>query len=310
MSALRTIIRRYFPGGFWFNNANYFYLTDHLGSVRQVTDSSGNVVARFEYDPYGRRTQTYGTLQVDIGFTGHFHHGPSGLIFAPLRIYDPETGRWISRDPIQERGGLNLYAYCGGDPVNLYDGTGFAAFKAGPTQFWKDIVHFFRNTSPLAGQMVTHYMEGKGKPITLSEASMAAVAPHFILRAAFSDLLLNNPRLNLTLENFTVPLEAGEGGTLGNFTATLNGTLCQDANGWSFRGTVTFEDVYDFDPHWLNTHRTFGGEMLTIFGAYFIPGTPYKVTSVSTAISQTAAQVTPRWIGSSTKPHNNEEYGK
>ncbi len=127
-NASGTVIRRYFPGGFWFNNANYFYLTDHLGSVRQVTDASGNVVARFEYDPYGRRTQTYGSLQVDIGFTGHFHHGPSGLVLAPLRLYDPETGRWIRRDPIQEDGGLNLYAYCSGDPVNAIDPSGLDVF--------------------------------------------------------------------------------------------------------------------------------------------------------------------------------------
>jgi hypothetical protein len=67
-TAAGTVVRRYFPGGFWFNGNNYFYLTDHLGSVRQVTDASGTVVARFTYDPYGKRIQTFGSLQVDIGF--------------------------------------------------------------------------------------------------------------------------------------------------------------------------------------------------------------------------------------------------
>lgn len=126
-NAAGTVIRRYFPGGFWFNGNNYFYLTDHLGSVREVVNSSGTVVARFTYDPYGRRTRLSGTLQVDIGFTGHFHHEPSGLIFAPFRIYDPNTGRWLSRDPIEEDGGLNLYAYCGGDPVNFVDTLGLSS---------------------------------------------------------------------------------------------------------------------------------------------------------------------------------------
>ena len=53
---------------------------------------------------------------------------------APLRFDDPETGRWISRDPIQERGGLNLYAYCGGDPINQLDILKLRDYSAKETQ--------------------------------------------------------------------------------------------------------------------------------------------------------------------------------
>jgi hypothetical protein len=50
------------------------------------------------------------------------------LVNSALAHYDPRTGRWLSRDPIGEAGGLNLYAYCGNDPVNRHDPLGLAVF--------------------------------------------------------------------------------------------------------------------------------------------------------------------------------------
>jgi RHS repeat-associated protein len=47
------------------------------------------------------------------------------------RYYDPRLGRWLSRDPIGEEGGLNLYAYCGNDPVNRHDPLGLADYRSG-----------------------------------------------------------------------------------------------------------------------------------------------------------------------------------
>jgi RHS repeat-associated protein len=79
------------------------------------------IQARFDYDPYGRRTQTYGTLWVDYGFAGLMHHKASGICFAVWRIYQPDVARWASRDPIREEGGLNLYADCENDPGNSID---------------------------------------------------------------------------------------------------------------------------------------------------------------------------------------------
>jgi RHS repeat-associated protein len=48
----------------------------------------------------------------------------SGLYLTHYRFYDPEAGRWLNRDPIGEHGGINLYAYVGGNPVNFVDPTG------------------------------------------------------------------------------------------------------------------------------------------------------------------------------------------
>jgi RHS repeat-associated protein len=51
-------------------------------------------------------------------------HQPSGYYLSATRAYSPNLGRWITKDPIQEKGGLNMYAYCGNDPINNVDPEG------------------------------------------------------------------------------------------------------------------------------------------------------------------------------------------
>ena len=122
-----TAAQRCFPQGVQQGTNKFFYTRDHLGSIREVGNNSGAVVARYDYDPYGRRTKLSGTFDSDFGFTGHYFHAPSGLHFAPFRAYSAEFGRWISRDPIEEEGGINLYAYVSNNPVNLVDPLGLSS---------------------------------------------------------------------------------------------------------------------------------------------------------------------------------------
>ncbi len=97
------------------------YLRDHLGSVREVMDTAGAVRARYDYEVYGKQRKISGDLEAEFGFTGHYQHVPSGLALTWFRAYDPGTGRWMSRDPIGEAGGLNLYGYVGNRPSALMD---------------------------------------------------------------------------------------------------------------------------------------------------------------------------------------------
>lgn len=110
------------------NAGTYFYTRDHLGSVRELTstDSAGTVTvrARYDYDPYGRQTKVSGNIDADFGFTGHYMNAASGLTLAPYRAYDAGLGRWISRDPLGEAGGLNLYEYANNSPVVYIDSDG------------------------------------------------------------------------------------------------------------------------------------------------------------------------------------------
>ena len=129
--AAGVVTKRYFPQGMKLeigpNAGRYYYTRDHLGSIRELTDASGNMRARYAYDPFGRRTQLTGDLQADFGFTGLFFAAEAGLSAARFRIYDAEAGRWLSRDPLRKaelREGPNLYAYVANSPINAVDPLG------------------------------------------------------------------------------------------------------------------------------------------------------------------------------------------
>jgi RHS repeat-associated protein len=113
----------------------YFETRDHQGNVREVTDGSGGLVARYDYDPYGRLTQTSGTRLALFSYTGQWlEQGASGapqagLYYYRARYYDPETARFLSEDPARSRSSPTLYAYVGNNPTNRVDPTGLQAVK-------------------------------------------------------------------------------------------------------------------------------------------------------------------------------------
>ena len=143
-----TLQKQFFGWGQPISGTNYAYTRDHLGSVRDMTDSSGNVLAHYEYDMYGQATQTVGNptvIRADFQYAGYYAHQPSGLNLATYRAYNPSLARWINRDPVGEDAGTNLYAYVDNDPTNYLDpdgnfasapsigfGPGYASFAAGP----------------------------------------------------------------------------------------------------------------------------------------------------------------------------------
>ncbi|MGO9204457.1 MAG: RHS repeat-associated core domain-containing protein [Limisphaerales bacterium] len=128
-----AVTKRYFGQGVQIvsgaSAGSYFYTRDHLGSIRELTDTAGSIRARYSYDPYGRRTKLTGDLEADFGFAGMFWSPEAALSLARFRAYDAESGRWLSRDPLrkaEEREGPNLYAYVRNNPVNLSDPLGLA----------------------------------------------------------------------------------------------------------------------------------------------------------------------------------------
>ena len=129
--AIGVVTKRFFGQGMKVESGpttgDYYYTRDHLGSIREVTDSSGTVRARYAYDSYGRRSKLTGDVEADFGFAGMFWSFEAGLSLTHYRAYDPELGRWLSRDPLENAEmmeGPNLYAYVGNDPVNNIDPAG------------------------------------------------------------------------------------------------------------------------------------------------------------------------------------------
>ncbi len=103
-------------------NRQYF-LTDDQGTTRLLTDGSGMVVQRYDYDPYGRTEATTGA-QNSYRYTGR-EQDESGLYYYRARYYHAGMGRFISEDPLGlAAGDLNFYAYVHGDPLSYTDPTG------------------------------------------------------------------------------------------------------------------------------------------------------------------------------------------
>lgn len=102
----------------------HLYTMDHLGSVRELVDSSGSLKERISYDEWGRPTFSNQHPLTTFAFTGHLQHGRSGLTLAPYRAYSSSQGRWLSRDPLEEADSFNLFSYVRGYPTGAIDPLG------------------------------------------------------------------------------------------------------------------------------------------------------------------------------------------
>jgi RHS repeat-associated protein len=115
----------------------YYYHTNALGSVTQVTNDAGAIVEQYEYDSYGRVSMfngTYAPISVSaLGntylFTGQRYDAESGLYFYKSRYYSAVLGRFLQRDPLGFVDGVNLYAYVSNNPSNYTDPQGLLRFR-------------------------------------------------------------------------------------------------------------------------------------------------------------------------------------
>jgi RHS repeat-associated protein len=102
----------------------YYFINDHLGTPQKVTDASGAVVWEAGYMPFGEARILIADIENNLRFPGQYYDKETGLHYNYHRYYDPETGRYLTPDPIGLEGGLNLYAYVDGNPVNWADPNG------------------------------------------------------------------------------------------------------------------------------------------------------------------------------------------
>jgi RHS repeat-associated protein len=109
------VLKRYYGQGVQIvggNQAgNYYYTSDHLGSIRELVDSNDMVRARYDYGLWGERIKVSGDLDADFGYAGYFELADTQIKLTWFRAYNAIWGRWVSRDPIGEEADANLYRY-------------------------------------------------------------------------------------------------------------------------------------------------------------------------------------------------------
>jgi RHS repeat-associated protein len=93
-----------------------FYHQDQIGSTRALTDSTGAVVQRYQYDSYDNLAQSSGSATNPFQFAGQYLDSESGLYCMRARYYEPSTGQFISRDPIVSQT-RQPYSYAADSPT-------------------------------------------------------------------------------------------------------------------------------------------------------------------------------------------------
>jgi RHS repeat-associated protein len=213
-----TVTKRFFSGGEQISGTNYYFTIDHLGSIREMIDSTGLIKSRYDYDSYGRRATISETVVADIGYAGMYAHRPSGLLLTPYRQYSADLGRWLSRDLLQESAGLNLYAYVANNPVNAYDPFGLcicddlrARWKFAASVLEQDGAYLAAN-----GSLPPYFSLGDANSL---ENSVAGAG--FTVRAAFLDSSRN---AGSSLPYAVTRIKTSHYATLGGNTLGVIGT--------------------------------------------------------------------------------------
>jgi len=116
-------------------NGTHFVAFDGNGNVGALVDvGSGSVSAQYEYSPFGEMICVTGPIAKanPFRFSTKYTDDEAGLLYYGYRYYQPSTGRWLSRDPMEESGGENLYGFVYNEPIFYVDPDGAKGKKLPP----------------------------------------------------------------------------------------------------------------------------------------------------------------------------------
>ena len=153
----------------------FFPTYDANGNVSEYVTTNGEVVAHYDYSPFGETLVQSGYL-ADT-FTHRFSTKPwcpvTGLYEYQMRKYRPEIGRWLSRDPIGEDGGANLYVMCRNNPLTTFDTDGrYEWTEESAREKLQDTVREFRRYGwNFAADALAHFVSGARNNVDLSHYS-------------------------------------------------------------------------------------------------------------------------------------------
>ncbi|MBN1536356.1 MAG: RHS repeat-associated core domain-containing protein [Anaerolineales bacterium] len=146
-----------------------YFLADALGSVRQLTDSGGEVVLARAYDPYGSLVENnaYDGVTTPYGYTGEYTDAASGMVYLRARYYNPAQGRFVSRDvwegdeikPLS----YNSWVYAYSNPTNIIDPSGMYGIQV-HYHLTRALVDYWASVIPISGIIIGN-IENFGKVI-------------------------------------------------------------------------------------------------------------------------------------------------
>ncbi len=127
------------PLGFVYNGVQYFYITNQLGDILEITDSNGDAFVMYSYDEWGKPIETITRNNTEeqnkiaeinpLRYRGYYYDTETGYYYLQSRYYNPEWGRFISPDSFSyidnsTRIGFNAYIYCTNNPIMFIDPSG------------------------------------------------------------------------------------------------------------------------------------------------------------------------------------------
>jgi len=123
------------------NNAIYTSFNDHLDTPRLLVDASNAVTWKAEYESFGATSVNNNPdgdsniIEFNMRYPGQYYDQETNLYYNYFRYYDPETGRYITSDPIGLNGGINIYTYVRNNPLLFIDPFGL------DISYWGGIEH-------------------------------------------------------------------------------------------------------------------------------------------------------------------------
>jgi len=162
----------------------YYYNRDGLGSVTELTDNTGAVAEKYQYDVFGKtiikdssdNVLTQSGIGNRFGFTGRELDAETGLYFYRARMYSPDLGRFLQTDPVGYLDSTNLYQYCLNSPTNYIDPYGLVSLNLVPTK--EKLREYVDKINPpdvysVAGHGAAYSMLDSDKTTRISPAKLA-----------------------------------------------------------------------------------------------------------------------------------------
>ena len=225
-----------------------------------------------------------------------------------LRHYNPVTGRWASRDPIEENGGANLYGTVDNDTLNKLDPIGL---YPDPISDSIAINLLLQAATGLLGDQVTpkllrHHLYGNGATYTLTYSDVKAVGtdPAFsvfsskIIADALDTAMKESRSVDVKEHAVSVQSTSRSGNnSLANYTWLIKGKASCGGNApWKFVGEFKVKDRFNFDWKQFGSGRSWAGEIKTrILSVALWVGKPFDITSNWISVTQKSPEMEASW---------------